>query len=748
MTVNTLNITSGPYTGNGLSDTFSYSFRVNDKTQLSVFETDDVGVQTLLVVDTDYTVNNVGVDSGGTIVRLAGNLPTDYIWFIRSNYIENQLTDFSSQGPFFPKIHEAQFDHLTFLIQQLRDNNDRQFSLSESIDIDGDLTISDVAAVRSGKFLSFDVSGDLVVSSGPQTLTGDVIYDNVALMKAASPVTGLSVSTRGYYTAGDGGHANYLTVTPQAFNGFSDHELANNNIAVLQTTLGVVTSAQFGTKSDGVTDDTARLNSFLLLGGAIHITDGVYAVSDSLDLISNTHLIFHPGVEILFIIGSSVTTGDGMLNMNELDNITITGNGALLTGERKGSGTSDIVMGLRITGCTNVRANNLIVEDMAGDGVYVAGANDNTPIFSDGVWLNDIKCNNNMRNGLSVVSVKNCWVDGWIVTNSNGKDPETGYDFEVEGTTTLMQNVNVTNCIGTNNKQFDFALVLGGNTTPITNSVGIILDNCMSADSTTYVETIGLGIINHKDTMANDGFVKINNFTARNVNNHGLFIRNIDKDGQALELTNITLIDTALTDLVNLISGSDSPFMLYTNSASSVYEDPGNVSITGLRIVDNTRDRTPYYISSAGNAWTNIKITDLDWVNTVGKTSFPYTDNRDDAQIRWLGEPYTVDRTLFITVSQRYSGWRLTNLGAPGMVLFELPAISLAFPTTVFDFYVETAMVLRIAPNVADEIHNIGNGVGKYVEASAKGVHMRITYHDTDGWLFDTNDVSAITAEV
>jgi hypothetical protein len=166
MTVNTINITSGPYVGNGLSDTYSYTFRVNDKTQLSVYETDDNGNQTLLTVDTDYTVTGIGVDAGGTVVRTAGNLPTDYEWYIRSNYVENQLTAFPSQGPFFPDVHEAQFDHLTFLVQQLRDTLDRSFRLSDSIDVDGAFTLLQDAASRAGQFLAFDASGNIVISTG------------------------------------------------------------------------------------------------------------------------------------------------------------------------------------------------------------------------------------------------------------------------------------------------------------------------------------------------------------------------------------------------------------------------------------------------------------------------------------------------------------------------------------------------------------------------------------------------------
>ena len=98
MTVNTTQITSGPYSGNDIADEFSYTFRIEGKTQLIVYETDDQGVETTLTVDTDYTVADIGVDAGGTVTRVAGPLPTGYEGYIRSDYKETQLTAFASQG--------------------------------------------------------------------------------------------------------------------------------------------------------------------------------------------------------------------------------------------------------------------------------------------------------------------------------------------------------------------------------------------------------------------------------------------------------------------------------------------------------------------------------------------------------------------------------------------------------------------------------------------------------------------------
>jgi len=95
-------------------------------------------------------------------------------------------------------------------------------------------------------------------------------FDTVAKLKLAKLKEGQFVETGGYYAKGDAGAARYLIVTPQSFDGYGDHELANGNIAVLQGA-GAVNVKQFGAKGDGVTDDTlaiqAALDSFAPIAG-------------------------------------------------------------------------------------------------------------------------------------------------------------------------------------------------------------------------------------------------------------------------------------------------------------------------------------------------------------------------------------------------------------------------------------------------------------------------------------------------
>jgi len=338
MTINTVNITSGPYTGNNTTDQYSYGFKVVDKTQLQVYETTAAGVRSLLVVDTDYTVANIGNAAGGIITRVAGNLPTGAIWYIRANYAETQLTAFRSQGGFKPQVHEDAMDKMTILIQQKNDFKDRALRLSDEIDIDGDFTIDKNAANRAGKHLSFDTAGDLQVSAAPQLLTADGIYDSVALMKADSLAAGLYIQTRGYYAAGDGGAATYLIVAPQAFDGYGDHELANGNIAVLQNGNTII-PAQYGVKQDG-TDASDVFDAIQVVIESVY-TDLLMGAADSytnysgltVDLTGETAisrtLVLYNGVDYVLPNGSyikALTTGMTMVrNANNAERTAASG---------------------------------------------------------------------------------------------------------------------------------------------------------------------------------------------------------------------------------------------------------------------------------------------------------------------------------------------------------------------------------------------------------------------------------------
>ncbi len=291
MTVNTTSITSGPYIGNATAAEFAYDFPVDNARQLTVFETNGTGVVSTLVLNTDYTVAGVGNDSGGMVTRSAGALPNGWRWYIRSNYLETQDTDFNSQGGFFPDVHENAFDKLTILIQQLLDRIGRTFRLSDSYSGPLPLSIDEPRAQQILRWRS-DLTGIESVplsSLDPDLIATDqipLVFPNVASMQSfAAPMVGMILETEGWALAGDEGGNRYevrssgvpiLGRVIALQNGLFGHAIFPG---------GVRKPEQYGAVGTG--DVTTALLNWLQLGGRL-TANGTYNHSSTLNLIRPT----------------------------------------------------------------------------------------------------------------------------------------------------------------------------------------------------------------------------------------------------------------------------------------------------------------------------------------------------------------------------------------------------------------------------------------------------------------------------
>ncbi len=116
MTVSTV-VDHNDYTGNGVTTSFPYTFRIFKKSDLAVSVVDLSENITVLVLDTDYTVTNAGGYNGGNVV-LTAPLAAGWQISIARELEPTQETDLRNQGKFFAEVHEDAFDKLTMLIQQ------------------------------------------------------------------------------------------------------------------------------------------------------------------------------------------------------------------------------------------------------------------------------------------------------------------------------------------------------------------------------------------------------------------------------------------------------------------------------------------------------------------------------------------------------------------------------------------------------------------------------------------------------
>ncbi|MCX3183468.1 hypothetical protein ORT89_03060 [Escherichia coli] len=118
MTVST-EVDHNEYTGNGVTTSFPYTFRIFQKSDLVVQVVDLDENISVLALDTDYTVTGAGGYSGGNVI-LSKALANGYQISISRELPVTQETDLRNQGKFFAEVHEDAFDKLTMLIQQVR----------------------------------------------------------------------------------------------------------------------------------------------------------------------------------------------------------------------------------------------------------------------------------------------------------------------------------------------------------------------------------------------------------------------------------------------------------------------------------------------------------------------------------------------------------------------------------------------------------------------------------------------------
>lgn len=116
MTVST-EVDHNDYTGNGVTTSFPYTFRIFTKTDLMVQVVDLNENITVLALDSDYSVMGAGTYSGGSVV-LPSPLASGWQISISREIPATQETDLRNQGKFFAEVHEDAFDKLTMLIQQ------------------------------------------------------------------------------------------------------------------------------------------------------------------------------------------------------------------------------------------------------------------------------------------------------------------------------------------------------------------------------------------------------------------------------------------------------------------------------------------------------------------------------------------------------------------------------------------------------------------------------------------------------
>ena len=130
------------YQGNNTKSNYEFSFKVFSEEDLRVIIEDSDNNTTILSNNTDYTINDVGEDTGSIDlvddsqewIDESGYLDSGYTLTLRRVIALKQETDIRNSGSFYPEVHEDTFDRLVMISQQQQDDLDRSIKLTESVD--------------------------------------------------------------------------------------------------------------------------------------------------------------------------------------------------------------------------------------------------------------------------------------------------------------------------------------------------------------------------------------------------------------------------------------------------------------------------------------------------------------------------------------------------------------------------------------------------------------------------------------
>lgn len=327
---------AGPYSGNGSTTSFSFSFKTFASSDLQVTKTSATGIETVLVVNSDYSVTLNGdqdASPGGSITYpISGSaLASGEKLTLVGALAYEQTTDLLGGGAFNARVIEDTFDRSVIQIQQLEERQDRTLVLPVSAsgvsttlpvpaadkvigwdstatglrNIDPTTLASTVAYANwrtdvfsgNGSATQFTLAADpgnvnnmdVAIGGVVQTPTTDYTVSGTTLTFTSAPPSGTSNITVRYGQALPVGTANASLVT------YDPAGTGAQSRTVQSKLRDVVSVRDFGAVGDGVADDTAAfgLANTAVSGGQLYVPAGTYRFNSNASL--SALLVMAPG---------------------------------------------------------------------------------------------------------------------------------------------------------------------------------------------------------------------------------------------------------------------------------------------------------------------------------------------------------------------------------------------------------------------------------------------------------------------
>ena len=208
-------------------------------------------------------------------------------------------------------------------------------------------------------------------------------------------------------------------------------------------------------------------------------------ISGPLTVRSDTEIVFEEGVEVLAKKGSFRHKRAAFWTLRSVTNVTMR---ALGKGAKIKMRIEDYLPpkyeksewrhALNMLSAENVSVSNLVLYGSGGDGIYL-GVDSASRLPNRNVTVSDCVCDNNNRQGISVISADTLLIERTVMKNTRGTSPKSGIDFEPNSPDDRLCNIVLRDCVTEDNDGDGYQLY-AGQLNSSSEPLSITLENCRS----------------------------------------------------------------------------------------------------------------------------------------------------------------------------------------------------------------------------------------------------------------------------
>jgi hypothetical protein len=352
--------------------------------------------------------------------------------------------------------------------------------------------------------------------------------------------------------------------------------LAVRSAAGFSSQVGLLATS-YGVVGDGVADDAAAVATLL----AAAVAAGVPAIFEPGSTVRVQTPILPPSGVRMNLNGATILSrvpgGNGYtISMVGKSDVEIWG--GTIDGDKPWyTAATEWRHGINIDNGHDIYLHDLKVIRHKGDGIYVGGTV--SPTYSSNITLFNVLCDDNYRQGMSVIAVDGLTATSCQFTNTVGTAPQSGVDIEPNHAWQLCANVKFTACTFTGNAGNGYLVALVDTRTE--RQEGGTLIGCALDDNT----EAGVRLAESQDFQMMGGSLSRNyqgllhnSKIARNTKISGVEVRSNEQHGVAVSTGYSDLLITGCTFEANGAATTGDGLNIAPSTSSSNLRFIGNYS--------------------------------------------------------------------------------------------------------------------------------------------------------------------------